>query len=119
MILKVLTFGAIGLLVVSRLARTRFGSRLLGVSLRVLNIVYLDALVIAGILAVVFEQWILLVVVAVLACGQPGRGDPSALGGPGRAHQPALTSTRVVTGVGFWKRSRTGQWASTAARSSS
>ncbi|MEJ6544673.1 hypothetical protein ACFU1Q_16690 [Brachybacterium paraconglomeratum] len=66
MILKVLTFGAIGLLVVLRLARTRFGSRLLGVSLRVLNIVYLDALVIAGILAVVFEQWILLVVVAVL-----------------------------------------------------
>ena len=34
--------------------------------MRVLNIVYLDALVIAGILAVVFEQWILLVVVAVL-----------------------------------------------------
>ncbi|WP_062950227.1 hypothetical protein [Brachybacterium sp. sponge] len=66
MILKVLTFGAIGLLVVLRLARTRFGSRLLGVSLRVLNIVYLVALVIAGILAVVFEQWILLVVVAVL-----------------------------------------------------
>ena len=66
MILKVLTFGAIGLLVVLRLARTRFGSRLLGVSLRVLNIVYLVALVIAGILAVVFEQWTLLVVVAVL-----------------------------------------------------
>ncbi len=66
MILKVLTFGAIGLLVVLRLARTRFGSRLLGVSLRVLSIVYLVALVIAGILAVVFEQWILLVVVAVL-----------------------------------------------------
>ncbi len=66
MILKVLSFGAIALLLLLRLARTPFGARLLGVPLKVLHIVYLAALVIAGILAVVFEQWILLVVVAVL-----------------------------------------------------
>ncbi|MDN5820846.1 MAG: hypothetical protein L0H74_02570 [Brachybacterium sp.] len=66
MILKVLTFGAIALLLLLRLARTRFGSRLLGVPQRVLGIVFLLALVIAGILAVVFEQWILLIVVVIL-----------------------------------------------------
>ncbi|MCT1910492.1 hypothetical protein [Brachybacterium paraconglomeratum] len=66
MILKVLSFGAIALLILLRLARTRFGTRLLGVSLRVLNIVYLVALVVAGVLAVLFEQWILLTVVVIL-----------------------------------------------------
>lgn len=66
MILKVLSFGAIALLILLRLARTRFGARLLGVSLRVLNIVYLVALVVAGALAVLFEQWILLTVVVIL-----------------------------------------------------
>lgn len=66
MILKVLSFGAIALLILLRLARTRFGARLLGVSLRVLNIVYLVALVVAGVLAVLFEQWILLTVVVIL-----------------------------------------------------
>lgn len=66
LILKVLTFGAIALLLLLRLARTRFGSRLLGVPLRVLEIVFLAVLVLAGILAVVFELWILLVVVVVL-----------------------------------------------------
>jgi len=66
MILKVLSFGAIALLILLRLARTRFGTRLLGVSLRVLNIVYLVALLVAGVLAVLFEQWILLTVVVIL-----------------------------------------------------
>ena len=64
--LKILTFSAIALLIVLRLARTPFGARLLGVPLRVLHIVYLVVLMLAGILAVVFEQWVLLVVVAVL-----------------------------------------------------
>lgn len=66
MMLKILTFGAIALLLLLRLARTRFGSRLLGVPQRVLEIVFLVALVLAGVLAVVFEQWILLAVVVVL-----------------------------------------------------
>ncbi|AXK45434.1 hypothetical protein [Brachybacterium saurashtrense] len=66
MILKVLTFGAIALLLLLRLTRTSFGARLLGVSLRVLNIVYLSALGLAGVLSVVYEQWILLTVVVVL-----------------------------------------------------
>ena len=50
MILKVLSFGAIALLILLRLARTSFGARLLGVSLRVLHIVYLAALGVAGVL---------------------------------------------------------------------
>ncbi|MGO1228799.1 hypothetical protein ACT3SQ_08825 [Brachybacterium sp. AOP42-C2-15] len=66
MILKILTFGAIALLLLLRLARTRFGARLLGVPQRVLEIVFLVALLLAGVLAVVFEQWILLVVVVIL-----------------------------------------------------
>ena len=49
-----------------RLARTRVGSRLLGVPQRVLEMVFLVALVLAGVLAVVFEQWILLIVVVIL-----------------------------------------------------
>ena len=64
--LRFLTFGAIALLLLLRLARTRFGARLLGVPLRVLEIVFLVVLVLAGVLAVVFEQWILLIVVVVL-----------------------------------------------------
>jgi hypothetical protein len=66
MILKVLSIGAIALLLLLRLARTRVGARLLGVSLQVLNIVYLAALGVAGVLAVMFEQWILLTVVVIL-----------------------------------------------------
>ncbi|GAA4525882.1 hypothetical protein GCM10023160_19600 [Brachybacterium paraconglomeratum] len=64
--LRFLTFGAIALLLLLRLARTRFGSRLLGIPQRVLEIVFLVALLLAGVLAVVFEQWILLIVVVVL-----------------------------------------------------
>lgn len=66
MILKVLSFGAIALLLLLRLARTPFGARLLGVPLKVLHIVYLAALGVAGMLAIPYEQWVLLAVVAVL-----------------------------------------------------
>lgn len=64
--LRILTFGAIALLILLRLARTRFGARLLGVPLRALEIVFLVALLLAGILAVIFELWILLTVVGIL-----------------------------------------------------
>lgn len=64
--LRFLTFGAIALLILLRLARTRFGARLLGVPQRALEIVFLVALLLAGVLAVVLEQWILLAVVVVL-----------------------------------------------------
>ncbi|ATG54507.1 hypothetical protein CFK41_06815 [Brachybacterium ginsengisoli] len=64
--LRFLTFGVIALLLLLRLARTRFGARLLGLSLRVLNLIYLVALLLAAVLAVVFEQWILLTVVGIL-----------------------------------------------------
>lgn len=64
--LRFLTFGAIALLILLRLAHTRFGARLLGVPQRVLHVVYLVALVAAGILAAVFEQWVLLAVVGIL-----------------------------------------------------
>ena len=64
--LKILTFVAIGALLLLRLARTSFGARLLGVPQRVLEIVFLVALLLAGVLAVVFDQWILLVVVVIL-----------------------------------------------------
>lgn len=66
MILKVLTFGTIGLLLGLRLARTPFGARLVGIPQRVLGIVYLVALLLAGVLAAVFEQWVLLAVVVIL-----------------------------------------------------
>lgn len=66
MILKVLSFGAIALLLLLRLARTPFGARLLGVPLKVLHIVYLAALGIGGVLAMIFEQWVLLAVVVIL-----------------------------------------------------
>ena len=66
MILKVLSFGAIALLLLLRLARTPFGARLLGVPLKVLHFVYLTALGVAGMLAIPYEQWVLLAVVVVL-----------------------------------------------------
>lgn len=66
MILKVLSFGAIALLLLLRLARTPSGARLLGVPLKVLHIVYLAALGVAGMLAIPYEQWVLLAVVVVL-----------------------------------------------------
>ena len=66
MILKVLSFGAIALLLLLRFARTEGGARLLGVPLKVLHIVYLAALGVAGTLAIPYEQWVLLTVVVVL-----------------------------------------------------
>lgn len=66
MVLKVLTIGAIVLLLGLRLLRGRFGARLLGVSRTVLNVVYLVVLVLTGVIAGVFEQWVLLGVVVVL-----------------------------------------------------
>ena len=64
--LRFLTVGVIALLLLLRLARTRFGARLLGISLRVLNTVYLVALLLTAVLAVAFEQWILLTVAGLL-----------------------------------------------------
>ncbi|MGP5292425.1 hypothetical protein ACTXL6_20430 [Brachybacterium tyrofermentans] len=66
MVLKVVTIGAIVLLLGLSLLRGRFGTRLLGVSRTVLNVIYLAALVLTGVLAGVFEQWVLLGVVVVL-----------------------------------------------------
>ena len=60
---------AIGLVVgllALRLLRSRWGSRLLGISERVLDIIYLVALVITGAVAVATEYWLLLAVVGVL-----------------------------------------------------
>ncbi|GAA1491288.1 hypothetical protein [Brachybacterium sacelli] len=64
--LKLLTIGAIAVLLALRLLRGRFGARLLGVSAQVMTVVYLVALVITGVLAGLFEQWILLGVVVLL-----------------------------------------------------
>lgn len=60
---------AIGLVVgllALRLLRGRWGSRLLGISERALDIIYLVALVITGAIAVATEYWLLLGVVGVL-----------------------------------------------------
>ena len=60
---------AIGLVVgllALRLLRSRWGSRLLGISERALDIIYLVALVITGAVAVATEYWLLLAVVGVL-----------------------------------------------------
>src|SRR5699024_6778325 len=65
-VIKYFAIGLIGGLLVLRLLRSRWGARLLGVPERVLDIVYLVALVLTGVIAVVTEYWLLLVVVAVL-----------------------------------------------------
>nr|WP_255720110.1 hypothetical protein [Brachybacterium sp. ACRRE] len=49
-----------------RLLRGRWGSRFLGVSGRVVDIVYVAALVIAGVAAVATKYWLLLALVVVL-----------------------------------------------------
>ncbi|MGO1481939.1 MAG: hypothetical protein ACTHWF_12545 [Brachybacterium sp.] len=90
--LRILTFAAIALLILLRLARTRFGARLLGIPQRVLEIVFLVALLLAGVLAVLFEQWILLAVVVVLLVLSlieelRRRKDRSARAGTGRSSQ--------------------------------
>ena len=53
-------------LFLARLLRGRFGARLLGVSERALDIAYIVALVLAGMLAVATEYWPLLIVVVLL-----------------------------------------------------
>jgi len=65
----VIRYFAIGLVVgllALRLLRSRWGSRLLGISERALDIIYLVALVITGAVAVATEYWLLLAVVGVL-----------------------------------------------------
>lgn len=64
--LRFVSIAAIVVLILLRLAGTRMGARLLGLSQRVLGIVYLVALVIAAVAAVATEQWVLLVVAGVL-----------------------------------------------------
>jgi hypothetical protein len=49
-----------------RLLRGRWGAKFLGVSERVLDVIYIAALVVAGIAAVATEYWFLLALVVVL-----------------------------------------------------
>lgn len=64
--IKYFAIGLIAGLLVLRLLRSRWGSRFLGVSERALDVVYLVALVITGVIAVLTEYWLLLAVVVVL-----------------------------------------------------
>ena len=64
--LRFVSIAAIVVLILLRLAGTRMGARLLGLSQRGLGMVYLVALVIAAVAAVATEQWVLLVVAGVL-----------------------------------------------------
>lgn len=60
---------AIGLVVgllALRILRSRWGSRLLSISVRALDVIYLVALGLTGVVAVVTEYWLLLAVVGVL-----------------------------------------------------
>lgn len=53
-------------LLLLRLLRGRWGARLLGVSERVLDVVYIVALLVTGVIAVLTEYWVLLVAVGIL-----------------------------------------------------
>lgn len=64
--MKYLAIALILGLLALRLLRGRWGSRFLGVSGRVLDIVYVAALVIAGVAAVATKYWLLLALVVVL-----------------------------------------------------
>lgn len=64
--MKYLAIALILGLLALRLLRGRWGSRFLGVSGRVIDIVYVAALVIAGVAAVATKYWLLLALVAVL-----------------------------------------------------
>lgn len=64
--LKILTIGAIAVLLALRLLRGRFGARLLGVSAQVMTVIYLAVLVLTGVIAGLLEQWVLLGVVVLL-----------------------------------------------------
>lgn len=64
--LKILTIGAIAVLLALRLLRGRFGARLMGVSVQVMTVIYLAVLVLTGVIAGLLEQWVLLGVVVLL-----------------------------------------------------
>lgn len=53
-------------LLLLRLLRGRWGARLLGVSERVLDVVYIVALLVTGVISVLTEYWVLLVAVGIL-----------------------------------------------------
>lgn len=53
-------------LLLLRLLRGRWGARLLGVSEQVLDLVYIVALMVTGVIAVLTEYWVLLVAVGIL-----------------------------------------------------
>lgn len=66
MILKLVIALVIVGLVGLRFADTRWGARMLGISRRALRIVHVTVLLLTGMLSVIFEQWVLLAVVALL-----------------------------------------------------
>lgn len=64
--MRYLVLGLIIGLLVMRLLRTRWGGRLLGISHRALDIAHLALLTITALMAVIAEEWVLLVVVGAL-----------------------------------------------------
>lgn len=64
--IKYFAIGLVVGLLALRLLRSRWGSQLLGISERVLDVVYVVALVLTGVISVVTEYWLLLAVAAVL-----------------------------------------------------
>lgn len=66
MVLKTLAISLIVLLLALRLLRGRFGSALLGVSERVIDTVYVGALVLTLGISIASEQWLLVAICAVL-----------------------------------------------------
>ena len=66
MVLKTLAIGLIVLLLALRLLRGRLGSALLGVSERVIDLVYIGALTVTLGISIASEQWLLVAICAVL-----------------------------------------------------
>ncbi|EWS80186.1 hypothetical protein [Brachybacterium phenoliresistens] len=66
MVLKTLAIGLIVLLLALRLLRGRLGSALLGVSERVIDLVYIGALTVTLGISIAAEQWLLVAICAVL-----------------------------------------------------
>lgn len=64
--IRLLAIGLVLALVLLRVVRSRWGSRLIGVSERALDVVYLVALLATGVIAVATEYWWLLAVVGIL-----------------------------------------------------
>lgn len=62
LVIALIIVGLVGL----RFADARWGARMLGISRRALRIVHVTVLLVAGVLSVIFEQWVLLGVVFVL-----------------------------------------------------